>query len=359
MECNYLRFSGMASTPENNGLSVDRSGVYDCTTALNVWLQALVRNGDVGELGAGSFRTSSTLVAAGGKSLRLSGNGAQSSMIMPTGNTYPAFEVNLTGNQFVPSGILSGIGIIGPSPRPVNGQAGILLNQTSLFKLEDIDVQNEDIGFDFINDCYDSSGWNLSVSRFGTCNVGINIRAGAQSGSDLKFFNTNLSPWLHAVSIAGLGGGYSFFGGQWGANNSISSDANGIAMLCWDYVSQEVVGSVVNLLVEGVGLEGWQGCHAIRSYDEVQARFSSMSFNASQSTPGLQALDIFKGTAMKNSIVAFESCNATGVFSNAQLGSVEGQWASPLRQSNWYVPPSGYTANGVGKGNPLTDITAV
>jgi hypothetical protein len=355
------RLGYSASTPENNNLVVDRTGATDSTATLNTWLQSLVTNGDNGELGRGLFKTSGALVASGGNSLRLTGNGPQSTVIMTTGSSYPGVHINLTGS-FNPSGWIKGMSVIGPSPNPTGKQAGFLIDSTPLFKLDSLDVQNCDIGYDWNNDCFNAVGYNLNCSRFDSCNVGIHLRTGSATGSDMAFFNCQLYPKLFAICIAGGGGGYRFYGGELSAGNTVSVDANGVIQIGWDYINGVPFTGVDTTLFSGLSFEGWQGCHAIRVYGETQAKFDSLSFNASQASPGLQALDILKATGMLNSILVFDSCVVDGVYSNAQLGTISGSYAAGstnIRQTNWYVPSSGYTVGGVGKGNPLTDITRI
>ena len=65
----YLRLMGLPSTPENNGIAVDRNGGRDSTAALNAYLQQLVVHSDLGYLGPGLFKTSGELVATGGAGL--------------------------------------------------------------------------------------------------------------------------------------------------------------------------------------------------------------------------------------------------------------------------------------------------
>jgi hypothetical protein len=350
------RLSSTASTPENDGFIVDRTGTEDATSVLNSWIRRLVANGDKGEMGHGMFRTSGPLIATGGASLRLSGNGPLATQIRTAGSDYPAVHIKLT-TGIEPSGWIEGIGVAGPNPNPTTGNAGFLVDATTLFELRNLDVHNCDIAYDWVNNCFNGSGYNLSASRFFSCNVGIYLRRGFQSGSDMNFYNSNITALLHSYCIEGGGGGFAFFGGQCGTGNSTSVDTNGVIQLGWDYINQVEHDGLVSVLFSRVGLEGWHGCHGIRAYGENNVKFDSCSFNASAATAGQIALDIFKGTNLKNSVISFESCNVTGHYKNHKLASAEGQFAMPLRQTNWYVAPNGYTANGVRGGNPLADIT--
>lgn len=356
---NFRRLAGAASTPENNGLTVDRNGSVDSTTALNTWIQNLVTNGDRGEAGPAVFKTSGPLVASGGPSLRLSGNGPLATVIKPTASTFPGIHVNLT-NGMDPTGWINGIGVSGPSANPVTGQAGFLIDGTKLFQLSNCDVHNEDIAFDWINNCFNSGGYNLSASRFFSCNVALYIRDGDQSGSDMNFYNCNFSPKIFAYCIKGGGGGYGFFGGQCGNGNPTSVDANGVIQIGWDYINGVEADGVGSVLFSRIGLEGWHGCHGVRVYGETNAKFDTCAFNATVATAGQQALDVFKGTDLKNSLITFADCNVGGIYSNAKLGTAAGQFpgnTAPLRQTNWYVPSAGGTANGVTFGNsPTFDI---
>jgi hypothetical protein len=358
---NYLRLYGLPSTPENNGLAIDRSGGVDATTNLNTWLQSLVTNGDYGELGSGTFKTSATLNIAGGSSIRLEGNGPQSTVIKPTGNTYPTVELNLTVGSLNKSGWIKGIGVVGPSANPGTRQAGFLWNATTLAEGWDLDVINMDMAYDWINNCYNFNGYGLSCSRFGSCNVGINLRAGAQSGSDFNFYGSYLFPAWSAVCIAGNGGGYGFFGGQFGLTGTGSSTI-GVITIGYDWVSNAQIAGMVNAEFNRIGIEGFNSAWAITGWGENQAKFRGMSFNNPTVGAGASVgiLNGAAGTAMNNAQYIFDGCAAVGAFSGAHLGVTASTFLSqPVRQTNWYVPPAGLTANSVAVGpgpNGVFDI---
>lgn len=314
----------------------------------------LIRNGDIGYWGPGNFKTSAELAASGGP-LWLTGAGPQRTVIRPTTSTFNALRIN-TGDSLQPSGKLSGIGVCGPAARPVTKTAGILLDNSTLFVIDSCQVSNCDIGFDFINNCYNSGGFNLSVPRFGTCNVGIYLRRGSQSGSDMKFFNCFLFPWLHAVCAEGRGGGFTFFGGQASALNPSEADENGVIMLGWDYINRRELDGLGQFAMIGFEFEGWMGCHAIRIYGETQAAFRDTAFTATATKPSFEALDLLKGTDLKNSVIKFDGCGVSGPFRNRQLGIISGEYGTPLRETDWYVAPAGFTLDARPGGATLKSI---
>lgn len=351
---------GGPSTPENNGLTIDRNGDVECSTALNKWLQNLVANGDHGELGSGTFKTGTALVIGGGKSIRLSGNGSQSTVISRIDDSFPGLHINLTGNPVAQSGWVEGIGVTGPTPHPLSGKAGFLMDNTRQFVLRDTDVHNTDIAYDWINNCTNFAGYNCHVSRFNSCNVGYYLRNGDASGSDFSFVNCILAPRLHAMTIAGDGGGYHFYHGEITTGSVSAVDDRGTVMLGWDYLTGKQRDGLGNVYFQGFDFEGWKGCYAIRSFGEVQSEFEMCSFTATVASPEEQALGILKATDMKNSIIAFQQCNANGAYRDNHLATISGGYrlgSDNLRQSNWYIPPSGCIANGVHVQNPLLDIT--
>jgi hypothetical protein len=345
------------STPANNGLAVDPTGMIDSTTGLMKHLAMLTRNGDAGYWGPGTYLTSSELIATDGP-ITLMGAGPQRTIVKTVSSAFNGLRIN-TGGGLQPTGRLFGIGVLGPVPRPSTKNAGIVLDNSPLFVLDHCQASNFDIGFDFINNCFNACGYNLSVPRFGTCNVGVYLRRGVQSGSDIKFYNSLLFPWLHAICVEGQGGGFSFFGGQVSALNTALADQNGVLMLGWDYINKTEFDGVGLLLLQQIEWEGWVGCHAIRQYGEAQATFRDCAFTATQRSR--QALAVYMGTNLKNSIIKWDGCAVSGLYADPHLATMSGNWPGnprPLRQTDWYVPPAGYAVSGIAKGNPLTDITA-
>ena len=345
--------AGGLRLPEHNGVAVDNTGQWDVTDALNAWLAAGVANGDPMFLPAGVYRTGGELVASGrdGDTIHFFGAGAQRSVIAPASNGRNGLRVAIPGIRA--KGRVQGIGVRCAQPLPTwpNGAAAFMIDGTPLLVLSDLDAVGFDVGFDFINNCYNCSGYNLATPRFDSANCGLNLREGVQSGSDLHFYNTSFGGRRHAVSIAGLGGGYHFFGGQWGANAAgiTLGDGHGVIQLGYDYATQTKLGGLGSLLFSGLGIEGPKDCWMIRSFDEVVATFNQFSFLASAGTD--RCLGILKMTDAKNSVLTFQGCNVgTGHFARERVVEVEGDWDSFLLSEGGWHCANGTDLGGTAQG---------
>ena len=164
------------------------------------------------------------------------------------------------------------------------------------------------------------------------------MREGVQSGSDLHFYNTSFGGRCHAVAIAGRGGGYHFFGGQWGANDAgrPRGDGFGVIQLGYDYASQSELGGLGPILFSGLAIEGPKNCWMIRSFDEVVATFNQFSFLASARSA--QCLGLLKMTSAQNSVLTFSGCNiGRSFFARDKVVEIEGDWASfMLSEGAWH-----------------------
>ena len=90
---------------------------------------------------------------------------------------------------------------------------------------------------DLINNNFGDEFDNIRTYQ-NSCNVGINLRTGNQSGSDLSFYNMWVVGPVAGVSISGGGGGYHFWGGQIGTDNNTSpQDLTAAIILCKDYLT--------------------------------------------------------------------------------------------------------------------------
>lgn len=277
-------------TPESSGITIDRTGTVDATSALNAFFQSMITHGDEGYLGAGIFKTSGELAIVGTSTTFGGLRGAGSATIIkPAAGNYHGLRINIDGalNRKSP---VSGITIIGQaSSLPTNGKAGFILDATTLMPVYDVEVSGFDIGFDLINNCYNSSFYNPSVPRFDGCNCGLNLRSGLQSGSDISIYNSMLFGHNMAVNIEGGGGGFHFFGGEWSARNvspTISDDL-GVLTMGKVYVA-DGSGSVTNgpyqVQLNGISMEGWQDIWAIRTWREFELTLSGCTFQATAAT---------------------------------------------------------------------------
>ena len=325
------RLAGGLRLPEHNGVPIDNTGKVDVTDALNAWLAKGIANGDPLFLPAGTYRTRDELVASGrdGDGIFLFGAGPQRSLIKPDGNHHAALRVQIPGVRL--KGRVQGIGARCDAPLPdaPTGAAGFVVDGTPLLVLADLEAVGFDIGFDLINNCYNSAAYNLSTPRFDSVNCGLNLREGVQSGSDLNFYNATLRGRRHALCIAGRGGGYHFYGGHWSANASglPNGDGFGCIQLGYDYVTQQELGGVGSLLFSGIGIEGPKNCWMVRSFGKVVAHFNQFSFLASADRN--LCLGIMKLTAAENGTITFQGCNiGSGRYANETIFSVEGHFDS-------------------------------
>lgn len=316
--------------PEHNGRPVDRTGESDVTDALNAWLDAGIANGDPMFLPAGTYRTGDELVAEGrmDDTMFLMGAGTRRAVIAPTRNTHDGLRVRIPGARA--KGRLQGIGVASTAPLPdtPNGRAAFVVDDTPLLILSDLDAMGFDIGFDFVNNCFNCAGYNIATPRFDTVNCGLNLRECIQSGSDLHFYNTSFGGRRHAVAIAGRGGGYHFFGGQWGANTAALplGDDFGVIQLGYDYASQSVLGGLGPILFSGLAIEGPKNSWMIRSFEEVVATFNQFSFLASARTD--RCLGILKMTEAHNSVLTFTGCNiGQSFFASDRVVDITGEWS--------------------------------
>lgn len=413
---NIRRLGGAPSTPENNGLVVDRNnnaGAATQTTAsLTSWGRSAIANGDIGELNGGLFATNDIVDWSGSNSdgsINIAGAGPQKTVILPSSNSIAAgLRINIPGNTSS-KGKISNIGVRGPS-RPAslaidgvgnvstNGKTAILLDATTCLTLDRMEADGFDIGMDLKNNCFNCATYDFSVPRTYNTNVGINIRTGTQSGSDLKFYNSVLSAYVSPVCAAGSGGGYFFYGGQFGAflfNNATviygtgapssgtGSNGNyyidltadvvygpkaagawpgssyqvpGLLEAGWDYVSQTQIDDLVTLFVEGVSFEGIHASHAIRTHGGVFCQFHNCGFNPGNGFPD----SILRMKSPSYSQLSFAHCFTQGAWGNPVLAQIDtgGSLASLGNEIDWGLG-SPLTANGVNQnsGNPFFTLS--
>lgn len=230
-------------------------GVADDTTAINACFAAAIVLNKTAYIPAGTYKTTAEL-RWNNQFPRIVGDGMGLSILMPTTTAFHVLHVG-TGSEFVPGGgFILNIGIIGPSLAPTKtNKAGIQLDAVHGCQLQNISVDGCDIGFDFINNCYDSYGINL-VTYFGYCNVGLNLRSGFQSGSDLSFYECWFTGAVAGIHIAGGGGGFQFFGCSPSSGQTRSTLSNAPVVLCKDYVAGTIAdGSTAGF--HGCHFEGW------------------------------------------------------------------------------------------------------
>lgn len=247
-----------------------------------------------------------------------------------------------------PSGYIQGFKIVGPDANAAqtvrSGACGLKLYGMIQHRVEDIFVAGFDIAFDLENNNYGSTFRNIRA-LFHVNNVGLNLRVGPESGSDLPLYNSWLSGKIAAVYAAGDGGGYHFYGGQASCGGDGGGSAEGVYVLGKDYLSGNT-GTLPLFSVEGVDVEGWRGAPAIKTAGMVMASFRDVSFLASQlsGTLATRILDVVNG---ENGHLEFANCSTQGAYSQASLATVAGAYDDwSLIEHGWSLPQYGVTLAG-------------
>jgi hypothetical protein len=341
---NIRRLAGAPSTPENNGLAVDRNGQTDATGALQAHMAMLAVHGDFGYWGPGQFRTSGELVYPSGIA-NLHGAGRASTIILPTSTTFNGLRVaagtmSAAAAGIGSAGVVEGFTVRGPDPKPTpNGRAAIVFDGSPLLTARDLQAECYDIGFDWINNCFNMTHYGLRTTRnVGTVNCGLNIRTGAESGSDFNFYDTQINALSNAVCIAGHGGGYRFYGCSCGTSGVDTSGDDGVFRLGWDYDSDRELSGLGTILISGLHMEGWRRRWAFRIHGSVGGfTVEASGFNPSVTEHGQEALGLVKHTDMRNSTHAWiGNTVGTGSFANSSVAEFSGAWDSAtLFETAW------------------------
>jgi hypothetical protein len=282
----------------------------------------------------GIWNTSAGLVA-NSNSLRMRGNTANygagpsgGTMITATGNGYNTFSVG-TGSITAqnPSGYIRDMTFQGngkPALGSPTGVSCLQINALVQFDIENVGVQNCDIGLDDVNNSFGAAWHNIRGCFGGSCNAGIYIREGEQSGSDLSFYDMWVGGQFCGVCIAGGGGGYHFYSGQINAGEGLSSpnDGAGAFVLNYDYLTGST-GSSSYEDVHNVSFEGTTYAWAYRSYGASYLTSDDVSINPTAYNTG-PAIGVFKGTGLSTSRLYFNHTNLSGYFSSPVLMSLAG-----------------------------------
>lgn len=319
------------------------NGVADDTARLQAAINAAIAGGYELDLGAGTFKTTAELWW-NDPNPRIFGRGMADTIIAPSATSYHALRVG-TGTQVNEGGYLRDFGVRGPIVTPSKtSKAGVCCDAVLFCSLSRIAVDQHDIGFDFINNCYGSTGYNLR-SGYGTCNVALNLRNGFQSGSDLSFYNSWLSGEVAGVHISGDGGGFHFYGGQISAGQQSSSAMVGAAVVGKDYESGTTGRSSVTF--DGIDFEGYHKCAAIRTFSEVTVRVNGCAFLGTATTTE-RATGIVEITNALNSRFFWVGNAWTGDFSAPTLiVQLTGSTGVLFTESMWVTTPP-MTINGSG-----------
>jgi hypothetical protein len=286
---------------------------------------------------AGSYKLTFGLVAdsskytgGGDTNVMIYGAGGTSTKLLPTSYAFDAITIQNgssgAGSGVAPSGFIRDIYIEGTTNNATTNNAkGLLLRGMRQFEVKNVTVKRMPIGFDMIDNCYGTVYYNCRTERV---SVGINLRAGAVSGSDMNFYNCWFAGNIAAVHISPDGGGWHFFGGQLGGGNArtVDDDNAGAIIIGKDYITG-ATGTSANIIFDGIDFEGIRYMHTIRSFGQVSMTIRNSSFLQTDSSQnGLLAatLSVWKATGAQQSKVIFENNGIKGYWKNAKAINVEG-----------------------------------
>ncbi|WP_128894129.1 PA14 domain-containing protein [Longirhabdus pacifica] len=318
-------FPHVVDAREFNAIPIEEVANFDSTEALNNAIDSAVTEGLPLFIPKGTYRITDSLVAASNQ-VMIYGAGAKNTVIRADDNT--AYDGLIVGTDepsgVEPSGFVRDLSIVGKTARPSGFKAGLKLNAMRSFQVQNVFVDNYDIGFDLINNCYGS--YFIMPRTWAGVNVGVNLRTGPQSGNDIQFYNGWFVGNIAAVHVSNDSGGFQFYGGQmtsgWYENNI--NDERGVITLGKDYITGRI-GGVGNFSVDGVNLEGFKLCWAIRCFDTAKATFRNVGMQAND--PSIPAIGVFKSSLMAQSRIVFDRFQANGNYSNAKLIQVDNTYA--------------------------------
>lgn len=289
---------GTAITPQGAGFTPDPTGISDSWAALQGALTYACDNKLHFHIPAGDYKITAPLTTGSATWVGISGAGYGHTTLRPSANNFDGLVIGPgSGAPAGPTGWLRDIGIGGPSANPSTGKAAVKLSNMPQFLLENIGVDNYDICYDFINNCYGGIGICLRGGFGGTCNVGINFRGFAESGSDFTFINPWLTGSVAAVHMSPGSTGLHIIGGQLcgyrgSANGLTSNDGMGCIIVGKDYLTS-ATGDFGIWDLRGVDLEGITGVWLLRSYGQSIGRIELCNCLANS---GEYALGVWKGT---------------------------------------------------------------
>ena len=279
---------------------------------------------------AGAWKTSVGLTCSSAVSCKIRGAGADTTTITATGTGYNTIIVGSgAGNQAIPTGYTTGIHFAGATvPGSPTGISAFQLDGMNQYRVDDVSVTQDDIGVDMINDNYGTEFSNLRACFGGNCNVGVNLRIGTQSGSDISFFN----PWVDGIiagfSMSGDGGGYHLYGGQVGGGITTGSpvDTSASILMGRDYLSPSTLGEVT-LDVHGTSFENTNNAWVFRAFNQVH--LTTEGLYANPATSGAPAIGFYKNSLADNSNVQLDGT------------TLSGYWGATLISDN----PNGYAGD--------------
>ncbi|MNJ90405.1 Pectate lyase superfamily protein [compost metagenome] len=285
---------------------------------------------------AGDYKLTFGLVAdsskssfTGDRNIMIYGAGGTATRLMPTATTFNALTIQNSsagsGSGIAPSGFIKDIYIEGPTSHPTGTNIGLLLRGMRQFEVHNVTVKKMPIGFDMIDNCYGCAYYNCKAQLV---SVGLNLRAGSVSGSDMNFYNFWIRANIAAVHISPDGGGWHFFGGQLAGGDvrTVDDDNAGAIIIGKDYISS-ATGTSSNIIFDGIDFEGTKYMHNFRSHGQITMTVRNCSFLQTDSSGGgllAASLAIWKATGAQQSKVVFENNGVKGYWKSAKAIDVAG-----------------------------------
>jgi len=280
-------------------------------------------------LSPGLVFDSSKYSTSGDRNIMLYGAGGNATKLAPVDYTFNAVTIKNgsgAGSGIAPSGYIKDIYIEGPTNHATtNNAVGLMLSGMRQFEVHNVTVKKMPVGFDMIDNCYGAVYYNCRTQLGG---VGLNLRAGAVSGSDMNFYNCWFAGNTAAVQISPDGGGWHFFGGQLagGPARTVDDDLSGAIIIGKDLITG-ATGTVGNLIFDGIDFEGTRYMHNFRSFGQVTMTVRNCSFlQTDSSAPGLLAapLAIWKATGAQQSKAVFENNGVKGYWKSVKAIDIAG-----------------------------------
>lgn len=302
---------------------VDPSGATDSYIGLQAAVnQAIAANAEL-YLPKGTYKTSATIVAPS-NTFKMRCAGAVITTISASAGGYDTFVVGPSSFNASPNGYIQDCTFSGLTRAAASsGNTALKIKSMIQMQLIDVALDNDDICLDYIGNSFGTQINNLRAGINGNCNVGINLRNGGQSGSDLTFINPWVMGNVAAVHIAGSGGGYHFWGGQLGGgvNNGGDNDNNGTIIMGKDYLTGSTSGES-SIDIVGTSFEPTNNVWAFRTYNQVKISIYGAYFNPASTTH--KAIGFYKGTGMAKSRIFLSNSTISGNWSGANLLSFAG-----------------------------------
>lgn len=326
---------------------VDPTGATDSFTGLQNAINAAATASVELYLPAGTYKTSANL-HANASQFRMRGAGPAVTSITASATGYNVLTIGTgtDGNQG-PNGYVQGIHLIGATvPSSPTGISCLQLNAMLHYRVVDMQADTCDIGFDMINNNFATQFENIRGGFGGTLNVGLYLRNGAQSGSDISIYNAWINGKIAGVNIGDSGGGYHFYGGQITAGQGTGSpnDLAASVILCKDYLTSAHGSCDAEFF--GTSFEGTDFAWIFRAFDQVNLATYSISINpTSGSTP---AIGVFKvDTAPGNGRLSMHDTALSGNFSNSVLLTGINSTGVFLTETGTYSAANNPTIGGV------------